>query len=322
MNVRKIIESIEQGGNLNRAEAIKLLAVEDAQEYSNLIEASHQLMVAKKRAQADLCALINAKSGACSEDCHFCAQSSHFRVDIKEYPLVSKEEILKKAQAAEQMGAHRFCIVTSGGRLSEKEFSYVLDAFRLLRQETTLGLDGSLGFVTDNEIIALKKVGVTRFNHNLETSERFFPNICTTHTYQDRFETLKKLKKHGMQICSGGIIGLGETHEDRVDLACALRELEVTCVPINILNPRPGTPLADVPKIFYKDIIKTVAVFRLLLPKATIKIAGGREVNLGEHQQEALYAGANGIIIGGYLTTVGNQATDDIKIVKAAGLMI
>jgi len=321
-DINKLGKRIINGGEISFEEACALLSMTSEQDIDELVETAHEVFLAFQNKKADLCSLVNAKSGRCSEDCAFCAQSSHFNGAVNEYPLFDVDKIVQCAKEAEQSGAHRFCIVTSGKRLDSNDFNRVLDAFRAIREHTSLELDGSLGLLSDDEIKALREVGVTRINHNLETSERYFSNVCSTHTFRDRYKTIERLKQQGMQTCCGGIIGLGEAREDRVALAFSLKNLAVDCVPLNILNPRPGTPLEKRPRLTPQEIIKTIAIFRLILPRAIIKIAGGREVNLGEAQARALQAGANGIIIGGYLTTPGNSVKEDLGLIQSAGLEI
>lgn len=323
------IEHIEQcgkrvlnGGMLSEKEALELIRASDPAEYKILREISQAVFRKFCSADADICSLVNAKSGSCGEDCRFCAQSSYYNVDVTEYPLMKPEEIAARARQAERAGTQRFCIVTSGNALSADDFKNVIKAFTLIRRQTNLALDGSLGVLEDHQLRLLKQAGVTRLNHNLETSERFFPRICTTHSYKDRYNTVLKIKKHKIGVCSGGIIGLGESEEDRVSLAFALQRLDVDCVPLNILNPRKGTPFQNNRKLSPQEIIKTIAVFRLILRHIPLKIAGGREVNLGDHQVDALRAGANGIIIGGYLTTRGNPVQDDLRLLRKAGLKV
>ncbi len=266
-----------------------------------------------------LCSLINAKSGLCYEDCKFCGQSRRYKIGTKIYPLLSEKEMLNRAREIEKIGTDNICIVTSGGGLNKEEFEQVLKTSRLILKNTSLKLDCSLGHISLEDARELKKAGVDTYNHNLETSFGYFPTICTTHTFDDRLATVKKIRKSGLKTCCGGIIGLGESKRQRVELAFALKELEVDTVPINILNPRPGTPLENMPSLEPLEIIRTIALFRLILPKAIIKIAGGREHNLRQLQSLVFLAGANGMIIGGYLTTPGRSAEDDLKMIKDLG---
>lgn len=264
----------------------------------------------------DLCSIINAKSGACLEDCKFCAQSSFYNTDCRVYPLVSSLELLEAARNAKRIGAQSFCIVTSGLAPEDEEFEKIKDVVRKIRDEVDIEVDCSLGRITEEMMKELKILGIKRFNHNLETSKGFFDKVCTTHSFLDRYKTVQNLKMLGIEACTGGIIGLGETPIDRIELAFHLKELGVECVPINILNPRPGTPLENRRPLSIFEILKTIATFRFILPKSVIKVAGGREFNLRDFQAMAFLAGANGMIIGGYLTTKGRPVERDLQMIK------
>ena len=270
----------------------------------------------------DLCSLLNAKSGRCSEDCAFCAQSSHYKTETPVYPLMNADQMVREAKEAQKGKTGRFCLISSGRQLNDKEFEVILNGLDRIRKETTLDLDCSLGTLSEERAESLKRVGVTRYNHNLETAESHFSQICTTHSFQDRVRTIEVLKERGFSICCGGIIGLGESPQQRLELAFSLRQLGIDCIPFNILNARPGTPLEHSEPIPPLEIIKTIALFRLILPKGTLKIAGGREVNLRDLQPLALLAGANGLIVGNYLTTPGRKAEDDLTMLRDAGFEI
>ena len=269
--------------------------------------------------EIDLCLLLNAKSGRCSEDCAFCAQSTHYKTEAPVYPLMDLNRMVEEATDAQKKGTGRFCLITSGRELTDKEFETILRALDRIRKETTLDLDCSLGTLSEERAESLKKVGVTRYNHNLETAESHFPRVCSTHSFRDRVKTIEVLKDRGFSICCGGIVGLGESPQQRLELAFSLRQLGIDCIPFNILNPRPGTPLEHSESIPPLEIIKTIALFRLILPKGTIKVAGGREVHLRDLQSVALLAGANGLIIGNYLTTPGRNTEDDFRMIKDLG---
>lgn len=270
----------------------------------------------------ELCGIVNARSGNCSEDCAFCAQSSHHPTETPVYDLLDTEIILKKAKAMEAAGAHRFDLVTSGYGYTEDDggFQSILLIYERLRRETNLELCACMGALTPGAARALAAAGVTRYNHNLETARSFFSHVCTTHTYEDRVATIQAVKEAGMEVCCGGVIGMGESREQRVELALALRDLDVDSVPINILNPRPGTPLANVPPLDPEEILKTFAMFRLNLPAKIIRYAGGREVNLGPLQPLGFLAGLNAMLVGGYLTTPGQSTAEDLRMVSDLGL--
>jgi biotin synthase len=270
----------------------------------------------------DLCSLLNAKSGRCSEDCAFCAQSAHYKTEAPVYPLMSADQMVGEAKEAQKRKTGRFCLISSGRQLDDKEFEVILNGLDRIQKETTLDLDCSLGTLSEERAESLKRVGVTRYNHNLETAESHFSKICTTHSFQDRVQTIEVLKDQGFSICCGGIIGLGESPQQRLELAFSLRQLGIDCIPFNILNPRPGTPLEHSEPIPPLEIIKTIALFRLIIPRGTIKIAGGREVSLRDLQPLALLAGANGLIVGNYLTTPGRKAEDDLTMIEDVGFEI
>jgi biotin synthase len=314
-----LAKDILSGTVLSNKNALELISLSEENDVRNLARIANEVRRTFTSNIIDFCSLVNAKSGSCSEDCAFCAQSGHHETKIDQYDLLDISTIVAKAHAAETAGAKHFCIVTSGARLTGTEFEQVLKAYKLIKAETSLAIDGSLGMLDEDKIRRLKEIGLARYNHNLETSERYFAKICSTHTFMDRLRTIRTLKKYDIEVCSGGIIGMGEEKEDRIELAMTLRQEGVTCIPINILNPRAGTPLANISRITPLEAIATIAVFRLINPTATIKIAGGRETNLGDHQQLSLEAGGNGFIIGGYLTTPGNAIENDRDIARNAG---
>lgn len=318
--IQSLGEKVLDGRGISLAEARCLIDLNRKNEILALVSVACQVRERQKGDKVDLCSLINAKSGKCPEDCAFCAQSIHHDAPADSYPLLEPAIILQAARQAEQNGANHFCLVTSGKRVSEAEFALILRILKGLRETTQLSLDCSLGHLPREYFVELHRVGISRYNHNLETAESFFPNICSTHTYQDRWNTVRAVQEAGLEICCGGIIGLGETWEHRLELAFALKELKVGCATINILNPRPGTPLEHIPPLSPWEIIKAIAIFRLILPNSIIKLAGGRERNLRDLQSLGILAGANGLIIGGYLTTSGRSVADDLQMIKDLGL--
>ncbi len=314
-------ERILAGGSILRHEAETLLSTPE--EYVlRLLAAADHIRIHFKGWEFDSCSLINARSGRCSENCAFCAQSSHYATNCETYDLRSTDQILEAARSAKQAGASRFCTVTSGGALSARQFDALMESLERVHSEVQIQLDASLGFLDDQRVERLKRAGITRYNHNLETSREYYPSICTTHTFDQRVNTVSKALSNGLSACCGGIMGMGETPSQRLDLAFTLADLGVDCVPINILDPRPGTPLEGSVQPEPMEILKTVALFRLILPKATIKMAGGREKNLGDFQGTALRSGANGMIIRGYLTFGGRPVEDDLRMVRQAGFEI
>ena len=317
--IRQVGDEVLQGKVLSFSEAKKLLGTDNIN-IVDLMAAAHQVRRRYLGDTVDLCTLLNAKSGRCSEDCKFCAQSAHFHGECETHPLLDVEEMVQAAHEVASEGGHRFCIISSGKRLDEKDLEKVIEAAKRIRNETQLELDCSLGLISKEQAKALRNAGVERYNHNLETAPSFFGEICTTHSFAEREETLSFLIENGFSLCSGGIIGLGETPEQWMELVFLLRDLGVDCIPVNILNPRPGTPLEHMVPPSPLEVLKIIAVMRLAAPKTHIKLAGGRELNLRDFQAAALWAGATGMIIGGYLTTGGRAKEDDYTMLKNLGL--
>ena len=269
----------------------------------------------------DVETLLNAKSGNCPEDCSFCAQSTFYETGITKYPLLPDEIILDKAVEAKMNGASSFCLVCAYREPPQNEFEKICKVIERLRKEVDIDINVSLGFMTPQRAQRLKSLGVKRYNHNLEASESFFSEICKTHDFADRVKTARTVKDAGLELCCGGIIGMGETPKQRIELAFSLSTLEPDEVPINVLIPRKGTPKElENCSINTMDIIRTIAVWRFIMPKTILKIAGGREVYFKDNGKLALQAGANGIITGGYLTTNGNAPNKDIQMIHEIGL--
>ncbi|MBD2741435.1 biotin synthase BioB [Coleofasciculus sp. FACHB-1120] len=324
--LQNLTSRIIAGERIGRAEAIALSQIEGEENILLLCEAADKVRQACCGNVVDLCSIVNVKSGNCSENCGFCSQSSHHPgQDSPIYGLKSTEEILAQAKAAEAAGAKRFCLVSQGRGIKynspkSAEFEQILETVRGIIAETQIKPCCALGEVTPEQAQALAEAGVTRYNHNLEASENFFPEIVTTHTWRDRVQTIQNLKAAGIQACTGGIMGLGESWEDRVDLALALRELEVESVPLNLLNPREGTPLSDRPKLDPYEALKAIAIFRLILPEQILRYAGGREAVMGELQAMGFQAGMNAMLIGHYLTTIGQPPEQDHAMLESLGL--
>jgi biotin synthase len=314
---------ILEGGKITEDEALQLSGVKggDIQLLSALAGKIRGKYVGNK---VDLCSIISARTGKCSEDCAFCAQSSHHQTTIKQHAFLNIEAIVDKAKEMEKAGAHHFDIVISGlgVRENDADFALILEAFTRLRAETKLELCACLGTLTEGAAKKLKEVGVTRYNHNLETAQSFFPEIVTTHSYEARVKTIKIVKAIGMEVCCGGIIGLGETQEQRLEFAFALRELDVDAVPINVLNPIKGTRLEARQPLEPLEVLKNFALFRFILPGKNIRYAGGREANLRDLQALGLMSGINGMLIGNYLTTSGREVEEDLQMIKDLGLNI
>lgn len=309
--LKEILNYIKKQGMINKEMAL-LLVHKDIDElcfYAN--EIKKQFF----QNQFDVCSIVNGKSGRCSENCSFCGQSAFHQTKIEEYPLMSLASIKKIASFNAKKGVQRFSIVTSGKKLSEEETQLICEYYKDLQKEVPIGLCASCGLLDSKQLQLLKNSGVQRFHNNLETSKRFFPKICTTHTYQDKINTLKEAKKVGLSICSGGIIGLGESMNDRIDLAFQLRELGVMSVPINFLNPIKGTCLENHKQLPLEEAKRVIAIFRCILPKAFIRLAGGRQ--LFEDKGECLFeCGANATITGNMLTTTGISIERDMEMIK------
>lgn len=320
--IEQVADRILGGGAITFEEAEAFIEMESWPEVLTLAAQATRIRERFTGTEVDLCALVNAKAGQCAEDCKYCAQSGRYGTDGSVYPLMDADQIVERALAAKEFGAKRFCIVTATRGLSDQDLPVLCEAVRRVKEEAGLVPECSLGFVTDGQLEQLKQAGMRRYNHNLETAQSRFPDICTTHTYQDRLETLRRLRRHGLEICSGGILGLGESREERIQLAFALAELDVECAPINVLNPRPGTPLESAAPPDPMEVVKTIAVFRFILPRTRLELGGGREVNLRDFQSMAFLAGANSLIIGGYLTTRGRQPAQDMQLLKDLGFTV
>lgn len=264
----------------------------------------------------DLCAILNAKSGLCREDCKFCAQASRHKTGIDIYPLKNAEEIFKAVKRAQAIGAKRFGIVTSGNRLNTFELKEIEKAIRLIKKNLKVKICASFGELSKKELSFLKKAGLSRYHHNIETSPRYFKEIVRAHSFQDRLRTVKNAKLAGLEVCSGGIIGMGENESDRIEMALQLKKLGVDSVPVNILVPIKGTPLENIKPITPQEAIRALAIFRIILKNKTVKIAAGRETCLKNFQKAGFMAGANGMIIGGYLTIKGDCLASDKKLIK------
>ena len=317
------VARVLDGGMIDRTDAIALLA----QPVDDLAAAADAVRATLGDGTVDACSIVNAKAGSCAEDCGFCAQSAHFDTGIETHGFLDPEEILAAAKRAEADGAQRFGIVVAEKGVSKEkrpeEWADVLRAVRLVRDETDIEIDASLGLLTQEEANILADEGLNHYNHNIETSPRYFDKIVSTHAFEDRLKTLRRAKNAGMDLCAGVILGMGETPADRVDAALELRTVGVSSLPVNILNPVEGTPLGDRESaaISKTDLIKTIAVYRLLHPTARVRLTGGREVNLATDEQHWPFeAGADGLLTGDYLTTGGQDAATDIEVIERAGL--
>jgi biotin synthase len=305
--------------DIGREEASRLCEIGVQRPFA-LMAAASEIKEHFKGKRVNVCGIINAKSGRCPEDCRFCIQSAHYETATPVYGLVSKEEIVAAAGRAKAAGAHMFGIVTSGTRIdSEAEWEVIYGA---VREIDAAGIRpcASLGMIDAQRAAALKDAGLYRYHHNLETARSFFDNICTTHAYQEDIDTILAAKKAGLKTCCGGIIGMGESMEQRIEFALTLKGLDVDSVPFNILDPRPGTPLSATPSVHPIELLVTIAIFRFILPDKDIKLCGGKEANLRQLLPLGIVAGANSLMTGDYLTTPGRDPGLDFEMIKDLGL--
>ena len=315
-------ERILKGGHITRDDALSLFELENSPDVFDLMSWANRIRERFKGNKIHLCSIVNAKAGACSENCHFCAQSGAYQTNSPRYGFVDPEPVLEAAEEANKNGVTAVGLVAAWRGLKEGPMlDEVCDRIRDLARSGKTRPDASLGLIKSQNVAdRLKEAGLECYGHNLESSERFFPKHCTTHTYRDRIETIGYLKRAGIKICSGGIIGMGETRQDRCELAFALKELGANVVPINILNPIKGTPFENVPPLPPLEILKTIACFRFILPRQEIMIAGGRTVNLRDMQSMVFMAGASALMVGNYLTTLNQSVAKDLQMLKDLGL--
>lgn len=315
--IYEIKNEVLKGYKINKKEALKLF---ECKEYEIVLQAADEIRYKFCGNKFNLCTIINAKSGKCGEDCKFCAQSSHFKTGCETYPLLAKEKILKSAISNQKDGAHRISLVTSGKGLKNdsKDMDAIEGIYKSLCENTNLHLCASFGIADEDALIKLKNCGVKTYHHNLETSRNYFPKICTTHSYDDRIQTIKTAQKVGLDVCSGGIFGMGESIEDRIDMAFDLRDLEISSVPINILTPIAGTPLESLKPVNGVEILKTIAIYRFILPDIFIRYAGGRKM-LGKLVTKGLRSGINSALTGNFLTTAGDNIKSDIDMITSLG---
>ena len=305
---------------LTREEGKGILGLPDS-EVPELLRAAFVVRKKFHGKKVKLCMLQNAQSGICPEDCHYCSQSSISTADIQKYRLLTKERLVEGARRAYEAGAKRYCMVTSGRGPGKEEIDHFCETTALIKKEFPLEICCCLGLMGEKDAFALRDAGVGWVNHNLNTSERFYPKICTTHTYRDRVDTVKQVARAGLKTCSGGIVGMGETDEDILDLAFAVRSLEVESIPVNFLHPIAGTPLEKMNDLTPSKCLKVLCLFRFLNPDKEIRAAGGRELKLGSLQRLALYP-ANSIFIDGYLTTPGQEASEARRMVEEEGFEV
>jgi len=309
-------------GNISHEEALWLFELENSADIHDLLAWANRIRTHFKGNRIHLCSIVNAKAGSCSENCRFCAQSSFYQTGSPKYGFIDPEPVQEAAEEANRNGVTAVGLVAAWKGLGEGPIlDEVCERVRELKASGKTRPDVSLGIIKSQRVAdRLKEAGVECYGHNLESSRRFFPETCTTHSYDDRLETIRYLKKAGIKICSGGIIGMGETREDRCDLAFSLKAIGANVVPINILNPIKGTPFEDNPPLPVLEILKTIACFRFILPRQEIMIAGGRTINLRDAQSMIFLAGASALMVGNYLTTLNQAVEKDLQMLKDLGL--
>src|ERR1700733_7041634 len=307
---------------ITREEALRLGELEDHAEIEALVQRAWEARTERFGDSTDMCSLVNAKSGGCAEDCGFCAQSGFAEAQTPMHAMMDPLQILEHAKAAEAAGAHRFCMVTQGQGLSKRDFEKILQGARLVAEHTNLKRCASIGHMSVERAKALKDAGIQRVHHNVETAESYYPEVSTTVRYEGRVRTIEAVKEAGLETCVGGILNLGESREQRVEMAFQLSAIDPTSVPINLLNPRPGTKFGDRELMDPWEVVKWIAIFRLILPEALFRLCGGRVENLGELQATAVRAGLNGVMMGNFLTTLGNTPDEDRAMFEELGLNV
>jgi biotin synthase len=303
-------------------EALELASLQDHADIERLVELAWQVRQDQFGASTDMCSLVNAKSGGCAEDCGFCAQSKYADAATPMHAMMEPDQILEHAKAAEAAGAHRFCMVTQGQGLSKRDFANVLEGARLVAEQTNLKRCASIGHMSAERARQLKEAGIQRVHHNVETARSYYDEVSTTVRYEGRIRTIEAVRDAGLETCVGGILNLGESPRQRIEMAFELTELDPTSVPINLLNPRPGTKFGERELIDPWDAVKFIAIFRLILPAALFRLCGGRVENLGELQPLAVKAGLNGVMMGNFLTTLGSEPEDDRAMFTELGLNV
>jgi biotin synthase len=303
-------------------DALRLGELEDHAEIEALVERAWQARVERFADSTDMCSLVNAKSGGCAEDCGFCAHSRFAEAETPMHAMMEPAQILEHAKAAEAAGAHRFCMVTQGQGLSKRDFEKILEGTRMVAEHTNLKRCASVGHMSVDRAKALKDAGIQRVHHNVETAESYYPEVSSTVRYAGRLRTIQAVEEAGLETCVGGILNLGETRAQRVEMAFELSKIDPTSVPINLLNPRPGTKFGDRDHMDPWEVVKWIAIFRLILPAALFRLCGGRVENLGELQPLAVKAGLNGVMMGNFLTTLNADPADDRAMFTDLGLNI
>lgn len=322
LTIQTIIGEVLQGRDISMNEALNLakLAGDSSENYELICEGANQIREKYVGNHVDLCTILSAKSGKCSENCKYCAQSVHHDTKCDEYDLQSYEAILLRAKEVEASGAHRFSLVTSGRSIeSEGIIEPLVDIYRRLKEDTSLQLCASHGMATEEELKKLKEAGVSMYHHNVETTARRYELVCDSHTFEDRLNTIKNAREVGLGVCSGGIIGMGETMADRIEMAFELQALGIKSVPVNVLMPIVGTPMENYPVLEPEEIILSMALYRIILKDVSLRYAGGR-MALKHLQQKGFKSGVNAALVGNFLTTLGSNVEEDKKMIHQAGL--
>lgn len=313
--IEKIVKFIEDGGSIDYGQAHDLITLTDP----NLLYSSAERLRKFFHGDSfDLCSIINARAGRCSENCKFCAQSAHYETGIDTFEVVSVDDALMQAIDNDKHGVKRISLVTAGRTVSDELLETYMQIYQKIEERTDLIFCASMGFLTPEKAAKMKKNGIIRYHCNLESCEEFFENVCTTHTYQEKVDTITVAREAGMDICSGGIIGMGESVSHRLQLAFELRDLQVLSIPINVLNPITNTPFGHLEPLGAEEVLRCIALFRFINPQAVVRLAGGRNL-LEERQYECFTSGANGSIVGNYLTTAGNSLGEDLEKISQLG---
>lgn len=307
---------------ISAKEALRLIKIKDETELYALFKRASEKRREFFGNRVTICSIINARCGGCPEDCSFCAQSKSSKAVIEKYPLVSEKEICSAASHASENKAANFGIVTSGRAVNaSKELDSICSAVEKISHENKISPCASLGILNRESLQKLKEAGLSRYHHNLETAESFFGHICSTRSYEDQINTIKAAKEIGMSVCAGGLFGMGESEEQRIELLETIRALDVDSVPLNFLSPIPGTKLENMRDLTPRECLKIIAAARLMMPDKVIRVCGGREANLRDFQSWIFFAGANGLMVGGYLVTSGRDVETDLQMIKDAGLL-
>lgn len=316
--IEKLKQKIYAGEDITREDALALVK----EPLDELASSANEIREKMCGNRFDMCTIINGKCGRCSEDCKYCAQSAHYHTDCQDaYPLLSTRELLEGAKRNKEQGVLRYSIVTSGRALSEQEVEQVCESIREIRRQVEIEVCVSFGLLGEEQFRKIREAGASRVHCNLESSRNYFPQICTTHTYDDKIATLTAAKKAGLSVCSGGIIGLGETMEDRIDMALTIRELGVKSIPVNLLNPIKGTPYENNRILTNDEFCRVIAIFRFIIPDGDIRLAGGRGL-VGDRGEKCFKSGANAAISGDMLTTAGITAATDMELLKKIGYVV